>query len=118
MNTQLSKIKVYSLALQGVREIYLLIKILPLSKDFSLIDQIKRASTSICANIAEGYGRRSKKEFVQFLSIALGSTNEVIAFLDVISIVYPTIKVDHIQTFYEELGKQIYSLRRKVQTNE
>jgi four helix bundle protein len=47
------------------------------SKDFSLRDQIRRASISIMANIAEGFGRRSSKEFANFLNMAHGSAAEV-----------------------------------------
>lgn len=47
------------------------------SKDFDLRSQIRRASTSIMANIAEGFGRRSDKEFANFLNIAHASTYEV-----------------------------------------
>jgi four helix bundle protein len=47
------------------------------SKDFSLRDQVRRASVSIMANIAEGFGRRSKKEFANFLNLAHGSVAEV-----------------------------------------
>jgi len=47
------------------------------AKDYSLKDQIRRASVSIMSNIAEGYARQTDKEFVQFLHIALGSVAEV-----------------------------------------
>lgn len=47
------------------------------SKDFGLRDQVRRASISIMLNIAEGFGRRTDKEFGQFLFIALGSAAEV-----------------------------------------
>ena len=46
-------------------------------KDFSLRDQIKRASVSIMSNIAEGFCRQTDKEFVQFLYMAKGSASEV-----------------------------------------
>lgn len=44
--------------------------------DFKLRAQIADAAQSISANIAEGYGRRSVKEYIQFLYVALGSTAE------------------------------------------
>jgi len=47
------------------------------SKDYFLRDQILRATLSISNNIAEGFGRYSKKEYIQFLNIARGSVNEV-----------------------------------------
>lgn len=46
------------------------------SKDFGLKDQIRRASVSIMANIAEGHGRRTNAEFANFLNVARGSVAE------------------------------------------
>lgn len=46
------------------------------AKDFGLRDQIRRSSVSIMANIAEGFGRRSDKEFSNFLNISHGSVAE------------------------------------------
>jgi four helix bundle protein len=51
------------------------------SKDFGLRDQIRRASVSIMANIAEGFGRSGSVEFQQYLAIAKGSTCEVVSHL-------------------------------------
>ena len=47
------------------------------SKDFGLKDQVRRASVSIMANIAEGHGRRTNAEFANFLNISRGSVAEV-----------------------------------------
>ena len=46
------------------------------SKDFALRDQIRRSAISIMANISEGHGRKSDKEFANFLNYAHGSVAE------------------------------------------
>jgi four helix bundle protein len=52
----------------------------PRIEQFALADQVRRASKSICANLAEGFGRQqqSKPEFRRFLMMALGSANEML----------------------------------------
>jgi len=56
---------------------YELTKHFPQSKLYGLTSQIRRAAVSVAANIAEGYGRRTKNEYLQFLHISLGSLREL-----------------------------------------
>jgi four helix bundle protein len=62
-------------------EIYGVSKKFPFAKDFGLQKQIRDASVSIMANIAEGFERSGSGEFQQFLAIAKGSAGEVISHL-------------------------------------
>jgi len=57
--------------------VYRLCRKLPPEERYGLAQQLKRASVSISANIAEGYGRRSLAEYLRFISIANGSLTEV-----------------------------------------
>ncbi len=56
---------------------YKFTRLFPKSELYGLTSQIRRSSVSVASNIAEGYGRRSKQEYIQFLHIALGSLREL-----------------------------------------
>ncbi|HIJ72435.1 MAG TPA: four helix bundle protein [Planctomycetes bacterium] len=60
-----------------VLEIYKTTRDFPKSEDYGLSQQMRRAAVSIPSNIAEGYGRKHKAEYNQFLSIAYGSLLEL-----------------------------------------
>lgn len=59
-----------------VKEIFKITQSFPKSEMYGLSSQLRRASVAIPSNIAEGSGRRSKKELLQFYSIAYGSALE------------------------------------------
>lgn len=61
--------------------VYRITKLFPKEETYSLIDQMRRAAASITANIAEGFGRQSYKEKVQFYYLAKGSLLELKNFI-------------------------------------
>jgi four helix bundle protein len=65
--------------------IYEITKTFPREEIFGMASQLRRASLSISSNIAEGAGRKSKKDFKQFVHIASGSLNEVESLLHICS---------------------------------
>ncbi len=71
------EIQAWQKAREITKKIYFLSNKDNFVKDFSLRDQMKRASVSIMANIAEGPGRRTTTEFANFLNIARGSAIEL-----------------------------------------
>ena len=74
---QFEDLQVWQEARALVREVYKVTKQRAFVRDFALRDQITRAAISSMSNIAEGFERGSRKEFIQFLNIAKGSNGEV-----------------------------------------
>ena len=70
-------LKVWQVGMDLAEECYLATRIFPKEELYGMISQIRRASASIPANIAEGHGRKTKKEYIQFLYIAQGSLKEL-----------------------------------------
>jgi four helix bundle protein len=70
-------LKVWQMSIDLTEEIYRSTEEFPSLEKFGLISQINRSAVSICSNIAEGAGRGTDKEFINFLSIALGSSFEL-----------------------------------------
>jgi four helix bundle protein len=71
------ELKVWQVAMDLAEECYLATRTFPKEELFGLTSQIRRAAASIPANIAEGQGRNSTKEFLNHLSIARGSLLEL-----------------------------------------
>ena len=77
------RLDVYQLALEFIRDAHDTINTIP-PGDASLADQLRRAATSICLNIAEGSGEFSRKEKARFYRIAKRSATECAAIMDIL----------------------------------
>lgn len=71
------ELKVWQKAMNLVESIYSVTRNFPKEEKYSLVSQMRRPAISIPSNIAEGAGRGSKKEYIQFLTIAYGSSREL-----------------------------------------
>ncbi len=69
-------IKAWQKARKATRQVYEATRQTDFARDFGLRDQIQRASVSIMANIADGFGRHSDREFANFLNFAHASVSE------------------------------------------
>ncbi|WP_348521501.1 four helix bundle protein [Brevundimonas sp. A19_0] len=70
-------LKVWQISMDLVETVYRLSRDWPNHELYGLVSQVRRAAVSVPANIAEGAGRRSTGEFIQFVGIARGSMAEV-----------------------------------------
>ena len=68
---------VWQKSIKLVKEVFILTGLFPKSEIYGISSQMRRASISIPSNIAEGYGRKSTKDYIRFYSIAFGSSLEL-----------------------------------------
>ena len=108
---------VWQEAMNLVEMIYLQTRKFPKEEMFGLTSQIRRAAISIPANIAEGNGRKSRKEYLQFLSIANGSLREMETHLLIAERLnfLPKDSSKQLQTQVQSVGRLLTALRKKLQ---
>ena len=111
-DNRFEKLEVWKKAHQLVLKIHKLTKSFPKEEKYSLVDQLRRASASIAANIVEGNERKTRKEFNQFLYVAKGSLAETKYFLILSRDLFYINKVDSDTIIQEanEIGKMINGL--------
>jgi len=103
------KLVVWQQSIDFVKKIYGYVEIFPKSELYGLTSQIKRASTSIPANIAEGSTRKSFKDQARFTEIAFGSLIETLNHLVIAE------KLNYIsKEILNELRSDIESLSRQI----
>lgn len=103
------KLEVWHDAIDLVAEVYEASRTFPERERFGLASQLRRAAVSVPANIAEGYGRATRGEYLNFLSVARGSLNEVETLLAV------CLRLDvGDRTSMEALGGRVETLQRRL----
>ena len=101
---------VWQKAYRLVLEIYRITKDFPRPEIYGLAQQMRKAAISLPSNIAEGYGRRHKTEYKQFLSIAYGSLSELeTQYLLSVDLEY-TKKSEIIENLLKEVGSMLYRM--------
>jgi four helix bundle protein len=94
-----------------VLRIYEITKNFPKSETYGLSQQMRRASVSIPSNIAEGYGRKHKAEYKQFLSISYASLAELeTQYMLSVDLKYTT-KCETTEGLMKEVGAMLYRMR-------
>ena len=110
-------LKVYERSYKAGLAIYELTKRYPEEEKYGIVSQMRRASTSIPLNIAEGYAKKSsQEEFKRFLLMAIGSANEMSVLLEYSKdLGYISLeRYEKAIKEYDEIGKMLSNLIKKV----
>lgn len=107
MSIGYERLEVWQRGMDLVVAVYAMVRTLPAEERYALSDQLRRSAVSIPSNIAEGAARASKKEFVQFLYIALGSASELQTQIEIVKRVGYLDDISH-------LKKTIISIRQML----
>ncbi|MFN3560102.1 MAG: four helix bundle protein [Hyphomicrobiales bacterium] len=109
-------LKVWQISVDLVETVYRLSRSWPNHELYGLVSQARRASVSVPANIAEGAGRRSTGEFIQFVGIARGSLAE----LETLFVVAGRLGyledgvLDHLLNDVAEIGRMLTGLMQSL----
>ena len=109
-------LEVWQRGIDLVEMVYSVTKMFPDEERFGLTNQLRRAAISVPSNIAEGWGRNSRKDYLRFLAIARGSLHEVQTQITIAG------RVDYLdsdqertlQDHTETLSRQLLSLMRSL----
>ncbi len=101
--------------MQLAREVYQITEGMPKHEVYGLTSQIRRASVSVPANIAEGYGRNHRKEYVQFLGVANGSLKELETLLLLAHDLNYLNDITKLMSLCESVGRLLTRLRQSLQ---
>ena len=113
------RFKVWQRSEELVVECYRLSAALPTEEKFGLVSQIRRAASSVPANIAEGFGRWNGRDFARFLAIASGSLRELETHLIVAGRLgyLSASRTETSLATIDEIARMLYRMRLRVLEN-
>ena len=110
-------LEVYQRSYRLALELHKLSLDFPKTEQYALADQIRRASKSICANLAEGFARQrsSSPDFHRFIVMALGSSDEMKVWLSFCSDLgyVPKSRADELRQEYSIVARMLHGLKNK-----
>jgi four helix bundle protein len=113
------KLDAWQLAIQYASDVYKATKSFPNDERFGLTSQLRRSAVSVSANLAEGSGRGTQKDFTRFIEIAFGSLMETVSHIAIAKqerYVTPEVHKE-LYSQAERLGKVLSGLRRSLERN-
>ncbi len=103
------KLEIWQIGRQVTKDVYSITRKFPKSEIYGLTSQMRRTAVSIPSNIAEGCGRDSIKEFIQFLRVSFGSVWELETQF------YIALDIDYINNVeFEKIMKELDELSKKL----
>lgn len=116
MIKNLEDLQVWQKARTFNKMIYNITASFPSSERNNLVSQLRRASASVCANIAEGFGRYHFQESIQFYRTARGSLSEIKShlYLALDQSYLNEIQLKELSSIMDEIGKMLNSLINKT----
>lgn len=108
---RIRNLEVYELSMSLVQAVYGVTRGFPDDERYGLTSQLRRASVSIPSNLAEGGGRGGDAEFARFLTISMGSCQELIVQLEIAKrLGYGLSGDEGVFDLAERVGKSLYGL--------
>lgn len=118
MSNTYRDLNVWKRSIDLAEKIYRLTAAFPASEAYGISAQMRRAAVSVASNIAEGWGRRSRKDYGKFVLIARGSNDELQTQLVIAERLGfgDTVQVADAAALSDEVGRMLGGLHRFLQT--
>ena len=108
------ELEVWKRSMELAKHVYRLTKKFPKTEQYGLSSQMQRAAVSIPSNIAEGYKRRGRRDYVRFLKMSDGSAAELETQLLLAKDVYPDIQYAEALSLLDEVQRMLTVLIRRL----